>query len=290
MPHTLRRIAALTATSLVTLTALTTTAAPASAAGTADFGASFSESADPILEDGSVTYTVTVTNDGPDSGRLSEVEFQTSGAVSEVTTQTPGCVVEQLTEVNCGSELMKPGASRTYEYTADASGSGSILTAALLTVDSSTIDPDPSNNSVIESTTVEAAPQEADLAVGLEADAGPLLTSQITYDLTVDNVGPGDVSEATFVVQLPRRTTSVGLLPAECTYDSGTDEVTCSSGALAHGASYDATLRANLGLLSVGHLPATATRSQSSPADPEPGNDSAHANCTTLTSLLISCS
>jgi len=50
------------------------------------------------------------------------------------------------------------------------------------------------------------------------------------------------------------------------------------------------TIRATFGVLTVGlPLQATASRTASTPNDPNPNNDNATANCTAITSLLISC-
>lgn len=138
--------------------------------------------------------------------------------------------------------------------------------------------------------TVEpAAPAEADLAVGLDATAGPLLASQISYDLTAANQGPGDAAGATLTVDLPTQVNSVSNLPTGCSYSAATDAVSCATGAIANGGGYSATFRANLAPLSVGALPATATRTASSPTDPNPANDSATTSCTVVASLIIIC-
>ncbi|MFD7730509.1 hypothetical protein ACFV6F_09010 [Kitasatospora phosalacinea] len=132
-------------------------------------------------------------------------------------------------------------------------------------------------------------PAAADLSVALAATAGPLLSSQISYTATVTNNGPGAATASTTTVALPARTASVTGLPAACTYSTGTRTVTCDTGALANGASTNASFTANLGLLSLGTLTATATRTSSAPADPNPANDSATSTCTVLTSLIVAC-
>ncbi|MFE7405476.1 hypothetical protein [Isoptericola sp. NPDC057559] len=132
------------------------------------------------------------------------------------------------------------------------------------------------------------AEAEADVAVSLDATAS-LLSSRITYDVVAANTGPGDVGSATVVVDLPTQVSSVSGLPAGCTYASATDEVTCATGAIADGDEFAGSFSATLGLLSIGQLPATATRTASTPTDPNPGNDTAAADCSVLTSLLVSC-
>ncbi|MFD6418773.1 hypothetical protein [Streptomyces sp. NPDC060194] len=132
-------------------------------------------------------------------------------------------------------------------------------------------------------------PAAADLGVALTATAGPLLSSQIGYAATVTNKGPGAATASTTTVALPIQTTSVTGLSTGCTYASGPRTVTCNSGPLANGASATRTFTANLGLLSLGPLNATATRTSSTPNDPNPANDTATTSCTVLTGLIITC-
>ena len=68
-----------------------------------------------------------------------------------------------------------------------------------------------------------------------------------------------------------------------------THQASCPIGALASGATTHARFTANFGLLSLGALNATATRTASAPNDPNAANDRATANCTAVTSLLITC-
>lgn len=138
--------------------------------------------------------------------------------------------------------------------------------------------------------TVPAPVADADIDVALDATPGPLLTSAIIYDLTATNEGPGDVTDATVDVQLPEQTNSVSGLPSGCSYNSSTDRVQCDTGSILNGDQSTQSFRANLGLLSIGSLPATASLVSSSPADPNGANNSAAAHCGVLTGLLIVCS
>ncbi|MCB7135594.1 DUF11 domain-containing protein [Cellulosimicrobium marinum] len=130
---------------------------------------------------------------------------------------------------------------------------------------------------------------DADLGVSLDAVAGPLLSSQITYTLDVTNSGPADATASVVTVAVPSQASSATGLPPGCTYSSGNDTITCDTAAVANGTTATRSFTVNVGLLSLGSLPATATRTSSSPTDPNAANDTASANCTTLTSLLISC-
>jgi hypothetical protein len=131
-----------------------------------------------------------------------------------------------------------------------------------------------------------AAPPAADLGVGLSATAPPL-SSSIAYDLAVTNNGPAGGATGTITTQLPTQTTSV--TSSTCTYNSANDRVTCPVAFWGSGTTMHNAFTANFGLLSLGALNATATRTASAPTDPNPANDTATANCTAVTSLIITC-
>jgi uncharacterized repeat protein (TIGR01451 family) len=130
-------------------------------------------------------------------------------------------------------------------------------------------------------------PPTADLGVDLRA-AVPQLSSTITYTLTITNHGPAATGSGTISVRLPSSTTSAA--SSTCTYDPAQKTASCPVGTLASGGTATRTVRASVGLLTVGlPLPATATRTASTPTDPNPANDSDSADCVVVTGLIIAC-
>ncbi|WP_424217335.1 hypothetical protein ACN20G_35230 (plasmid) [Streptomyces sp. BI20] len=130
--------------------------------------------------------------------------------------------------------------------------------------------------------------EPADLAVGLTARADGA-NSSVTYTQTTTNTGPGTLATGTVTTTLPDRTTSVTGLPAHCAYDAAAKAVACTAVDLAAGATARSTFTAHLDLLSLGRLSAVATRTHSSPIDPDPGNDTAGADCSAGTGLTVRC-
>jgi hypothetical protein len=128
----------------------------------------------------------------------------------------------------------------------------------------------------------------ADLAVGLTASASPL-AGAINYTQTAVNNGPTTSATSTVTTTLPTQTAGVTGLPANCAYNATAKSVACTATGLATGATATHAFTANLDLLTLGSLPATATRTTSSPIDPNPANDTVTATCTALTSLVITC-
>ncbi|RLK58557.1 DUF11 domain-containing protein [Actinokineospora cianjurensis] len=136
------------------------------------------------------------------------------------------------------------------------------------------------------SAAVIAGPPSADLGVTLTATA-PLLGTTINYATTITNNGPDATTSGTVVLTLPAATTNAA--SATCAYNPATKSAACPIGALQPGASATYTVRASFGVLTTGPLTATATRTTSTPTDPAPGNDTATAACTAITSLVIVC-
>lgn len=133
------------------------------------------------------------------------------------------------------------------------------------------------------------ATSTADLGVTLDAVAGGFLSPTIDYTLTVASNGPAASTGATVEVSLPSAVSSVANLPSGCTYASATDTVTCTYGSTGVGSPATRTFRASFGALAIGPLPATATRTVSTPADPNAANDTDSVTCTAVTVLMVAC-
>ncbi len=135
--------------------------------------------------------------------------------------------------------------------------------------------------------TVTGDPQTADVAVALDASPRGILTSRVTYTVSVANNGP---AVATGVVVS-------GTYPAGFSYSGGsgcsrvgsTRNVVCSFSSLSVGGSASASFSVNAGLLALGSFSTSVARTSSSPSDPNSGNDSARRSCTALTGLLVRC-
>jgi hypothetical protein len=131
-------------------------------------------------------------------------------------------------------------------------------------------------------------PPQADLGVTLHASAPLLLSNHIEYKLAVKNNGPAEATSATIETQLASAATSIA--STTCTFNSTTHKATCPFGAIADGATSEQALTAYFPILTIGlPLKATATRTASTPEDPNPANDSSSANCNVITGLIIIC-
>lgn len=134
---------------------------------------------------------------------------------------------------------------------------------------------------LLAASVLTAAPT-ADLAVDLSA-RGTYLLPGARYDVTVTNHGPEPLASATVVVALGYQTLSSATEP--CVHDPDAYTITCTFGPLAAGAT--ATLSRTVYYLGIPWespsrptpVDATATRTASIPADPNPANDADTKRC-----------
>jgi hypothetical protein len=131
---------------------------------------------------------------------------------------------------------------------------------------------------VASGTAAQASPTSADLAVGLGA-TGSLLISTVTYSVSVTNNGPDALTSASVTVRVDSR---VGFMTgtSPCALDKVAATLTCSFGGLPSGAT--ATDKATVYFYLQTRpftVKATATRTSSTPADPNSANDSAAHDC-----------
>jgi uncharacterized repeat protein (TIGR01451 family) len=163
-----------------------------------------------------ITYTQTVTNNGP--GAASTVSFTeatpantTFASVSAPvgwTCTTPA--VGATGNVNCSDPSLASGASADIIVSVNVA---STVIAASITanssISSSTSDPNPGNNNT---TVVTSLIQECDLTVTNTGVPSPVTAnSNITYTQTVFNHGPSNCSTATFSELTPTGTTFVSV-------------------------------------------------------------------------------
>ena len=111
-----------------------------------------SDNPDPVTVGASVTYTITVTNNGPDTAHDVEMVdvLPSTVALGSVTPSVGSCTGS--TTITCDLGDLANGASATVTIVVTTTASGKLTNTA--TVSSDETDTDPSNNSVAQQTTV----------------------------------------------------------------------------------------------------------------------------------------
>ncbi len=233
----------------------------------ADLRIAKSASPSPAVPGSTLTYTVTVTNDGPSRATAVQIaEILPAALLNPTITPSSGgsCVGS-----TCTFAALDPGQSGTVTVVGPvaSSATGSIVNGA--TVSSATPDNVAGNNTV--TLTTPLAPS-ANLSITKSASPSPALAgSTVTYTITVANAGPSDASAVSVSDALP----ALGAVTATSTAGTctGTTTVACSLGSLTAGGTTTITVSGTVPASQVANLSNTASVSSSTP-DPVAANNS----------------
>jgi uncharacterized repeat protein (TIGR01451 family) len=229
-----------------------------------------------------VTYTITVSNAGPDPVIGASVMDLVPAALMGPTwtcKASPGssCVAGGSGNISDTVDLLVGGtATYTLAGTVDPAATGTLANTATVAAPPGTNEPNPANNSATDTDTLTP---EADLALTKTASPDPAPPgSPLTYDLTVSNAGPSDATSVTVVDTLPAGVTFVSSIPGPPTCVLAGTTLTCDLGPLSPGANATVTIVVTVNA-APGDLVNTATVSGSG-NDPDPANNSASATTT----------
>ena len=181
----------------------------------ADVAVVKSDSPDPVVAGQNITFTVTLTNNGPSDAQLVALNDVVPGNTTFVSaTQGSGPTFTPT--------LPPVGGTGTVTFTIAAFPIGAVSTFSIVVkvnpnaiaganilntanVTTSSFDFEPSNDSSSTSTLVQA---QADLAVAKTDSPDPVIAgNNITYTLTLSNNGPSDAQSVTLTDPVPPNTT-----------------------------------------------------------------------------------
>ncbi len=235
----------------------------------------------PVSAGSNLTYTLNVTNNGPNPAQGATVSDVLPGNVTFVSATAPqGTCTHASGTVSCALGTIPNGTTVpvTIVVKVDPAFDGSGL-ANVATVNATTSDPNTANNSAATTT---ATVRSADLQITkTAAPASPVPGSQVTYTLTATNNGPSDATSVVVADQLPTQ-----LLAPTATTTGGTcsvngRDVSCTLAGLGAGATVTITVKGTLNpaLTTTTAIPNTATISSQTP-DPSATNNSSTASIT----------
>src|SRR5205823_1442504 len=154
-------------------------------ATSADVSITKSDSPDPVTAGTDLTYTLTVKNAGPSFARSVQATDPVPAGTSFVSADSGGLNVAGTVTWNLGD--LAPGTTVLHMTVhVDASRLADLSNTA--SVSSTTSDPDTTNNSANEATTVATS---ADVSITKSDSPDPVTAgTDLTYTLTVKNAGP----------------------------------------------------------------------------------------------------
>jgi len=268
----------------------------------ADMNITATDSPDPVSPDGDITYTVTVTNQGPDAAPNARMTIVGNGGQTRfVSLSAPGgwsCsppapgTLLNVAGYDCTNASFASSGVAVFTVVTEASddlhpNSDHNITQAF-TTSSSVADPDGPDNSVTVTTAYDVP--NADLSVTNADSPDPVSPGgTITYTQSIQNAGPETATNATFNQTLPP---SVGFqsmtTPAgwSCTTPAvgASGAINCSNASFANGASSNFTVVVTV-FASSGSVTNTVTAG-SSASDTDPSDDSATVTTTILAPVI----
>jgi uncharacterized repeat protein (TIGR01451 family) len=240
----------------------------------ADLSVAITDSADPVIDGGQFSYTLSAHNSGPDAADSVVITQQLPVGVS-FTGASPGCS-EDAGTVTCRLGDLAKDASSVATVDVVANQSGAVTSTASISAPGND-DASASNDADSETTNVQAA---ADLSVFQADSPDPVVVgAALTYSLTAVNDGPDTAKDVVLTDELPRsvRVSSISESQGRCTVRR--TRVTCQLAEM--GAADTVTVRLSVRPTRKGTITNRASVSASQPLDPD-GTDNDSTETTTV--------
>jgi len=235
--------------------------------GIAELSVIKSDDSDPVMAGSDLTYTITVTNAGPNTATTVTLTDTLPTGVTFISA-SPGCSFSAPNTVICALGTLNVNDSVNVTITVRSNTPGVITNTAEVTAAED--DPDPSNNQATEETEVQGI---ADLSVAKTDQTDPVVVGQdLSYTLVVTNNGPSLATNVVLTDTLPSGVIFVSAIPSQgtCTHNAGV--VTCPLGTLAVGTQATVTITIQPTVNNIGTILNVATV-MSDATDPTPNDN-----------------
>ena len=236
------------------------------------------------------TYTITVTNNGPNAAAgVVLTDTLPAGSTFVTLTQTSGADVFTFSQsggaaTETAATNIVPGSTDTFTLVVSAPLSltpGTTFSDSA-SVSTTTADPNSANNSATASGSIVGPP--ADLAVANTGPATATEGDQLVYTVTMTNTGPNSGTGVVLTDTLGANLSYVSATTSQGTFSRSGSVVTFTLGTLAPGAT--ATLTITATATEYGTLANSASVSATS-ADPVTANNSATASTTVAVAPIV---
>jgi uncharacterized repeat protein (TIGR01451 family) len=207
--------------------------------GQADLAPSVVDVVDPVNVGSNITYDLNVFNNGPDDATNVILHLALDPTTSFVSASAGCSHAAGVVSCTVGT-VPSDVTSTTFQVVVTTTAASAPAVNASLNATMNEVDPNSSNDTDAEQTTV--IPQ-ADLALTKIASPSPAITqnNNLTYTLTVTNNGPSPATGVVLTDLLPAGVNFVSSTPSQGTC-AGTATVTCNLGTIASGASVTVTI------------------------------------------------
>ncbi|MEL6894298.1 MAG: DUF11 domain-containing protein, partial [Actinomycetota bacterium] len=234
-----------------------------------DVGVDKTAAPDPVIAGNDVSYTITVTNDGPSTAVGVQVDDTLPPGLDliDVTSSQGNC-----TAVPCDVGTLAVGASATVTINATVRSDVTDLDPNSGRAAATTPDPDPGNNVDVADPTVDTS---ADLVTTKVLSTATAVPGQpVTWTINVANNGPSDATAVEVADTVPALITGVTISSSQ----GGCTAFPCLLGTVAPGGSATITISGDLPAdAPAGTLTNTAITTTSTP-DPVPGDNNPTAS------------
>jgi len=244
---------------------------------------------------GQVTYTVTVTNNGPSNATdVTITDPVPVGLTFQAVGSTAGCSFVPPpgpganASVQCAAQSVASGGSAIAILVFDVDASvadGTVITNTASATGTET-DPNPANNTNTVNTTIDTS---VDLEISKTTVTNPVVAGQtVEWQLLVNNLGLSDATGIVLTDALPpNAVVDVASTDPRCAVNGAGDTVTCSLATLATGATDTFTIQATVGADQTADLINSVTGATDQP-DPDPANNTAATTDPVGTSASVS--
>ena len=209
----------------------------------ANLGLTMTATPNPVVIGKNLSYTITVTNAGPDAATNTQLSDTLPANTSYVSSNfSVGSCTFATAKLSCGLGTLAVNATAQVTLVLTSSATGTLTNTASVSATES--DPVTTNNSASTSVVVQAPPAPtANLGLTISATPNPVVTgANLTYTMTITNAGPDPASNIQLTNTLPANTTHVSSSASQGSCNFATGTLTCPLGTLAANANAQVTL------------------------------------------------